>query len=290
MADAEDHWYYSSDGKNRHGPVPQNELQKLLRLGHISADALVWRPGFSDWRKIEEVKEIGFEAALAPAPLSKNEIDRDREEHSRPTEEMISASLPSRSQDTENRKVEQESEIRPAAKPHPWRRWCAKMVDVTVFILVAGFILGFFLPRVSLELALVFIEICNNLILANIFFFLLWIPAEALFLSLTGTTPARWLWGITVRTVDGRNVDFLTGVRRGFGVWCVGLAFSIPFVALFTQYFAYRRLAKTGTTRWDYACGIVVHHKQWGVGRALLCTLVFLALLLVLSALNSASY
>jgi hypothetical protein len=42
----------------------------------------------------------------------------------------------------------------------------------------------------------------------------------------------------------------------------------IPFVALFTQVFAYRRLTKTGMTLWDTSASAVVPHKVRRAARA----------------------
>src|SRR3546814_12019146 len=65
----------------------------------------------------------------------------------------------------------------------------------------------------------------------------------------------------------------VAGVQTcGLPIFVQGVGFGIPFVALFTQLFAYRRLTKTGTTLWDTSAGAVVLHKKWGVVRALVCT------------------
>jgi len=64
--------------------------------------------------------------------------------------------------------------------------------------------------------------------------------------------------------------------------------FGIPFVALFTQLFAYRRLTKTGTTLWDTSTSAEVLHRKWGVFRALMCTAAVFAVLILMSALNAA--
>lgn len=70
-------------------------------------------------------------------------------------------------------------------------------------------------------------------------------------------------------------------------VFVQGVGFGIPFVALFTQLFAYRRLTKTGTTLWDTSTGAVVPTKS-GEYSALACTVAVFAVLILISALNAA--
>ena len=166
---------------------------------------------------------------------------------------------------------------------HPWRRWCAKTTDTVVFSTVTSIVTYIILLDVSPAFADKF-EILTGMLLLFLLsdpFFLLWIPVEAMLLSSTGTTPAKWLWGISIKTAEGQNISFGTGFRRGFSMWYYGLGLSIPFVAFFTQCFAYSRLTETGATKWDHDLQLVVSHKQWGVGRALLCGLTFLLVLMV---------
>jgi hypothetical protein len=105
---------------------------------------------------------------------------------------------------------------------------------------------------------------------------------------LFGTTPAKWLFGIRVAHADGNVLSFSESLNRSFLVFVQGVGLGIPFVALFTQLFAYRRLTKTGTTLWDTSSSAVVLHKKWGVFRALACTAAVFVVLILISALNAA--
>src|SRR6478735_12170991 len=42
-------WYYAQNNE-RLGPVSDEELTELNRTGKITADTLVWRQGWSEWR------------------------------------------------------------------------------------------------------------------------------------------------------------------------------------------------------------------------------------------------
>src|SRR5690606_7397547 len=53
-------WWYILDGV-QHGPVPSEALQALIHQQVLSADALVWRAEFADWRRIADVPELTAE-------------------------------------------------------------------------------------------------------------------------------------------------------------------------------------------------------------------------------------
>ncbi len=41
-------WYYAQKG-NQKGPVPSDELEKLIRAGEVGPGDLVWKEGLGDW-------------------------------------------------------------------------------------------------------------------------------------------------------------------------------------------------------------------------------------------------
>ena len=171
---------------------------------------------------------------------------------------------------------------------HPWRRLFARTVDICTAGLVLFMLLIFAFSTTMPEQAAGFAKAIENPIIASVVLYLIWLPAEALLLSLFGTTPAKWLFGIRVAHPGGNLLSFAAALNRSFLVFVQGVGFGIPFVALFTQLFAYRRLTKTGTTLWDTSTTAVVLHKKWGVFRALACTATVFAVLILMSALNAA--
>ena len=172
---------------------------------------------------------------------------------------------------------------------HPWRRLFARTVDICTAGLVLFMLLIFAFSATMPEQAAGFAKAIENPIIASVVLYLIWLPAEALLLSLFGTTPAKWLFGIRVAHPGGNLLSFAAALNRSFLVFVQGVGFGIPFVALFTQLFAYRRLTKTGTTLWDTSTTAVVLHKKWGLFRALACTAAVFAVLILMSALNAAS-
>ena len=171
---------------------------------------------------------------------------------------------------------------------HPWRRLFARTVDICTAGLVLFMLLIFAFSATMPEQAAGFAKAIENPIIASVVLYLIWLPAEALLLSLFGTTPAKWLFGIQVAHPGGNLLSLAAALNRSFLVFVQGVGFGIPFVALFTQLFAYRRLTKTGTTLWDTSTTSVVLHKKWGVFRALACTAAVFSVLILMSALNAA--
>jgi len=170
---------------------------------------------------------------------------------------------------------------------HPWRRLFARTVDICTAGFLLFLLLIFALSATMPEQAVGFAKAIENPIIAGVVLYLVWVPAESVFLSLFGTTPAKWLFGIRVAHPGGDLLSFPEALNRSFLVFLQGVGLGIPFVALFTQLFAYRRLTKTGTTLWDTSTNTVVLHKKWGVLRALVCAAAVFGVLILMSALNA---
>lgn len=167
---------------------------------------------------------------------------------------------------------------------HPWRRLFARTVDISTLGLLALIGVAFGVGILFPSKATAFAKALENQIIAGFILLTLWIPLEAILLSTVGNTPAKWLFGISVKTTDGNNLSFGQALQRSFLVALQGMALGIPFVAFFTQIFAYRRLTKTGTTLWDTTTKSVVSHKTWGAGRAIICVVAVFVFLSILKA------
>jgi GYF domain 2 len=62
-------WYLAREGQ-QYGPVSEAELEKILELGHLREQDLVWRAGFAEWRPAKDVFPNVFatNAGLSPPP------------------------------------------------------------------------------------------------------------------------------------------------------------------------------------------------------------------------------
>jgi Protein of unknown function (DUF2569)/GYF domain 2 len=60
-------WYYAEGGQPR-GPLSLTELLPLLARIGDSRHVMIWRHGFDDWRRVEEVSEVA-QQLFRPPPL-----------------------------------------------------------------------------------------------------------------------------------------------------------------------------------------------------------------------------
>ncbi len=68
-------WYYAIDGV-RHGPVPTEELVRLVQAGTIRADTLVWRSGMPEWLPYGQVAASSVTTGAAmPANMTEAAIE-----------------------------------------------------------------------------------------------------------------------------------------------------------------------------------------------------------------------
>lgn len=141
----------------------------------------------------------------------------------------------------------------------PWLRFLGRMFDYSLFFL--------FLWAISWG------KSENTLIPFEYF---LWIPVESLFLWSLGTTPGKWLLGITLSQKKGKKLDFPTSLRRSFHVWFRGLGMGIPFINVVCMLVAFQRLKVLKTTTWDRDDHIHVAYQQIGKWRIVLAVLITL--------------
>ncbi len=169
---------------------------------------------------------------------------------------------------------------------HPWRRFFARTVDLMSIGILIFLLFLFSVDYLFPQNIGGFTKFIANPIGAAIVIYVLWLPFEALFLSLGGATPTKWVFGIHVANQTGGKLSYMQALNRTILVIVQGEGFGIPFVTLFTRLFAYRRLTKTGTTLWDASAGSVVTHKKWGVIRAISCVFVTFVALMIMGILN----
>lgn len=60
-----DAWYYAKDGQQC-GPLPREELQRMLATGRVHASDYVWTDGMPDWQAAGEVPGL----LVAPPPVA----------------------------------------------------------------------------------------------------------------------------------------------------------------------------------------------------------------------------
>ncbi len=159
---------------------------------------------------------------------------------------------------------------------YPWRRYWARLFDITFIMPIYMFIISLFSPGLNYTIIRMDSFINGTLLLL---FYLIFF--EPMLFSSFGTTPGKVLLGIKMRTLSGKKISYATGMKRGFLVWIYGMGIGIPFIALFTMIIAYSKLKGNGTTSWDEKCGINVIHDQLSISRVILFITIFIFFLFI---------
>lgn len=170
----------------------------------------------------------------------------------------------------------------------PWRRYGARILDLSFFGAIAFGIIGFIYYSVAPYSADQFFNVFNQpsaRILDIILTTLLGTILTGAVIGVSGTSLGKLIFGIIVTDTNGHKLGFVTGIQRDFAVYLRGLALGIPIVSLITLYNAYSRLNKSNMTSWDQESGYKVWHRPSGSKQYLLNTIGILLIL----AINAAS-
>lgn len=276
MGNQSNEWYFATGGTSREGPISRASLLALRHAEKLTDETLVWSNGMADWKPFAHVFPETLKSAPPPIPVSLS----PSKEAPRYQTPAISASTAAPIADGSGTFL--------GGIQHPWRRLFARTVDVSTLGLLAFLALAFGIGYIFPEKAEGFIKASENQIIASFILLALWIPIESLLLSTVGSTPGKWLFGISVKTASGQKPSFGQAIERSFRVVIQGMGLGIPCVSLLTHLYAYRRLTKTGTTLWDTATQLAVSHKTWGAGRAIVCVITVFVVFMLLAVLNAA--
>lgn len=135
-----------------------------------------------------------------------------------------------------------------AVRLNPWMRFLARFFDYSLWCLLLKFSLPSLYPFPE-ALGWVPVE------------FLSWIPMEATFLVLLGTTPGKWFLRIRLAQGTKKRLDWATAFRRSFLVWFRGLGMGISWVLFFSLLIAYHRIRLLHYTSWDRELYISFTHR-----------------------------
>lgn len=166
---------------------------------------------------------------------------------------------------TENEKVAEVLQ-QPIRQIRPWVRYFARIIDVFLFSLLAGFVLGMFAPSV--------LDIPNFLLGMAILF--VWVFQESILLANCGTTLGKWLFKIKVRNSKGQKLTFSEALNRSFSVWLKGMGAGVPIISLITLLTSRSKLKRDAITAWDEEGGFVVTHGKIGALRSAVVVVLLL--------------
>lgn len=209
-------WYYALNGE-RVGPRSLDEVRSMVASGVLDADSLVWTTGMREWARVGDMPIVS--PTWAP-----------------PHEPVRAPELP----------VQRPAVVRD--EPRPLRRVGARLVDVIVYSMVVGLIVGTLAPELMAR-APTDPRQLNPL--WNLAFFPVIALIEGVVLHLFGTTPGKALFSMRVTTAEGGRLSLFQSLSRAVRVWIVGLGAGLPILSLVAPIFSYFRLNARGRTWWD---------------------------------------
>jgi hypothetical protein len=285
-------WFFLGETGEQHGPMSRDALFARWREGVVGAGTLVWAPGMGAWARFDQA----FAEQIPPAPPVGRAPPTVEATGHRPVDRVAIAASPaavdlpaawvtsdSRSTKT-NGGATTPAETRMSMGLHPWRRLFANFTDLAIFSGGSFLILGSTLSVQSPETLLRFSQGFVHPLFGGVITVFMWALWGSLFLTVLGTTPARALYGIQIRKLDGTRVSGEQALNRSFLVATKGLGLGIPLIVIFTQIAGYVSLKRDGQSTWDADVGTRVTHTVWSPLRAisvvvvtLLATSVFFA-------------
>ena len=273
--------YYEQEGllaparrENKYRDYSEEDLETLLRI------ALLRNLGFS----LDEIRQLqSGELELAAAMRERSaalESEGQRLLAARNVCDAISREVTSysalRPEDYLNGfEPDVAAKQRDVAEPHPWRRYFARGIDLTLVGLMVSFVQFVLLHRNYTT-----VSRWEDIVCALIGWGLL-VLLEPLLLARFGTTVGKWCMGITVTRPDGGRLSYSEALNRTALVWFYGAGLGLPLVELVCSYLSYRRYTRGEELAWEE--GSVERFDERGTGRMVLLYAASTALSLALT-------
>lgn len=273
--------YYEQEGllaparrENKYRDYSEEDLETLLRV------ALLRSLGFS----LEEIRRLqSGEADFAAAMRERSaalESEGQRLLAAKSVCDAISREVTSYSAlqpeaYLHSFESDKTAERRDIAEPHPWRRYFARAIDLTLVGLMVSFV-----QFVLLHHNLVNISKGEN-VLCGLAGWGLLVLIEPLLLSRFAATAGKWCMGITVTRPDGERLSYGEALERTAAVWLYGAGLGISIVELVCNYRSYRRYMNGEELAWE--SGSIERFDERGTGRMVLLYAAITALSLALT-------
>ena len=256
-------WWYAQDG-SKHGPVPKEEIERLIDQGVITSDTLLWSEGREKWETLSALQ------APQPPPLPGTEPGS-----AAPTEVAKSAKSPVA-----------ELSVAIGTPASAGRRFFARSIDLWSAVIVVGLATGLGLSLASDEFAFWIQRPESNAIFALVIVIPLAFLLDAALYGMFGNTPGKSLLLLRVTAPDGRTLAFAEYLLRNFRVWWFGLAAGIPLLSMLAMIYQWRKVSSGGPTGYDIG-RYRVDGEPLSRGRTVGASTFFIALFLVLVGLNA---
>jgi uncharacterized RDD family membrane protein YckC len=231
-------WHYMMAGESV-GPFSESQLRAMVGSGVLAPSVQIWKQGSEKWLPITEVFDL--EDSMPPPLPSQPQLKPGR---------FTVGTLALTEWST--------------SPPHPWRRYFARMVDISIngilFFFCFGFILELLAPNAADDFFSIFAGPGGRVLDAIVTTFSAGF-VTAVFIGLSGSSLGKWLFGVRVTDMQHRPIGYKTAFKREMMIWIRGLALGIPLIALFTLSSAYKKLLKDGRTSWDEQLNCLVTYR-----------------------------
>lgn len=139
----------------------------------------------------------------------------------------------------------------------PWRRYFAKMLDLTLTDLFWRLLLS----------GLLSVKLSDMNIWASIFLqifgWLLLIPLEGFCLSRWGTTPGKWVMGLRLEHADGRLLTLDEAISRSLACFGRGGGYGMPVYSLYRLWQSYKDVTEGSGAEWDADTVFLARNYTW---------------------------
>ena len=141
----------------------------------------------------------------------------------------------------------------------PWRRFFARNVDAGLYGLLWS-MLSQWVFRINPD------HFMSNLAWTLACGYVSWLLTfvfEPVLLHYWGTTPGKWIFGLSVRDEGGEKLSIRTAYARLWGVFGYGNCYALPFFEWYCNYKCYRA-CKEEELPWDLenGCSIIVRERE----------------------------
>ncbi|MGH8179876.1 MAG: RDD family protein [Steroidobacteraceae bacterium] len=258
--------WYMRRGEREIGPVGDDALRALVGTGQITPATRLWHEGLSGWTAALELP--GVLGPRTATPFGPTTAGLQPSPPIAPAPPAATASTSS-------------VDAAPLEPATPWRRYWARLIDLTVSMFLVAMMTGAIRPSLIGQL--------NTLVGARWVVLLLLLPfalvLDAGIYRVLGNTPGKAIAGIKALAQDGRRMLSAPAyLGRNFGVYLFGLGLGLPLVNLFTLVYGYRRAAAGELSTWDRICASRVFALSGGARRTWLAAgLYVLAVVAVLA-------
>lgn len=202
-------------GGKRSGPYRDYEIRGMIESGEIEEDERVWHEGLEEWVRVDQVgifKDL-FEKKTIPVTPP-------------PLPEKARAGVVL---------------LKPAS--FLTRRFFARWMDLFVYAALWWLVL-YFSGR---DIGAAWVNPWLKLIM-----YIPWFAVEAWMLHRFGSTPGKWLMGLSVRNADGSLLTLKQSIWRSLRVLVTGIGFGWMWLSPLCQVMSWFTTRRIGKPVWDY--------------------------------------